>query len=128
MRGKSENKLNSYLGSGCEFEGELKVKGVLRIDGVVKGNIQADHLILSETADVKGELLARSIVVGGRAEGILKASELVEIQAKGRVKGDVITDKFVVAKGGDLNGRIEMKEGESKVLSFDSSAQESSAT
>lgn len=108
MFDKAENRLNSFLGSQCEFEGDLTVKGFLRIDGSIKGNVQADRLLLSESAYVEGELSAASIIVGGRIEGSLRASELVQIQSKGKVNGDVFTQKFLVTEGGEFNGRIEM--------------------
>ena len=127
MFGNTENKLNSILGSESDFIGELTIKGILRIDGAITGKIQADQLILSETADVKGDLRAKRIIVGGRIEGSLRASELVEIQAKGKVTGDVFTDKILVAVGGEFNGRIEMKDDASKVLDFDSQHLEASA-
>jgi len=119
MLGKAENRLNSCLGAQTQFKGDLTVKGVLRIDGSVIGKIWADQLILSKSADVKGELHAGSIVVGGRVEGNLMASELVEIRAKGCVNGDVNTPKLLVNEGGEFNGRIDMKNGDPKVLDFD---------
>ena len=120
MFGKDENKLNSLFGPQSEFKGELTVKGILRVEGAVNGTLQADQLILGETADVEGDLLAKKIIVGGRVEGSLKASELVGILAKGRVNGDVFTDKFLVEEGGEFNGRIAMNDKTPKVMDFDS--------
>ena len=124
---KAENKLNSLLGSRCELKGELTVSGILRIDGSIIGKIRADRLILTETADVKGDLQAKSIIVGGRIEGSLRASELVEIQAKGKVTGDVFTEKLLVMEGGEFNGRIEMNEDGARVLDFENKPIEASA-
>ncbi len=127
MFSKEENKLNSLFGPQSEFKGELAVKGLLRVDGSVTGKIQADHLILSETAEVQGDLLAKKIVVGGRVKGNLKASELVEIQSKGRVEGDVFTDKLLVVEGGEFNGRVEMNQDTPKVMDFDPKSLEAAA-
>jgi cytoskeletal protein CcmA (bactofilin family) len=127
MFGKEIHKLNSLFGPQSEFKGDLAVKGLLRVEGSVKGKIQADQLILSATAEVEGDLQAKKIIVGGRVVGKLKASELVEILAKGRVKGDVFTDKLLVVEGGEFNGRIEMNGEEQKVLDYDSRPMEASA-
>ncbi len=127
MFSKEEHKLNSLFGPQSEFKGELAVKGLLRVDGSVTGKIQADQLILSETAEVQGDLLAKKIIVGGRVKGNLKASELVEIQSKGRVEGDVCTDKLLVVEGGEFNGRIEMNEEAPKVMDFGTKFPEASA-
>ena len=127
MFGKEIHKPNSLFGPQSEFKGDLAVKGLLRVEGSVKGKIQADQLILSETAEVEGDLLAKKIVVGGRVVGKLKASELVEILAKGRVKGDVFTDKLLVVEGGEFNGRIEMNDKTQKGMDFNSTPMEASA-
>ncbi len=119
MFAKDTEKLESLIGANTEFEGELRVKGTLRVDGQVDGRLNAEWVILSETALVKGEVTAKKIIVGGRMEGNLRAQEVVEIKAKGRVLGDIITNKLSVKEGGEFNGKIEMKESEKKVLEFE---------
>jgi cytoskeletal protein CcmA (bactofilin family) len=109
MLGKGADKLKSFLGTESEFLGDLTVNGILKMDGSVTGKIQADQVILSDTAFIKGEVIAGKIYVGGRVEGILRAAELVEIQAKGKVTGEILTKKFLVQEGGEFNGKIEMK-------------------
>ncbi len=126
MLSKDSEKLKSFLGAQSDLQGELKAEGILRIDGVVTGKIQADQVILSETAAIKGEIAAKRIIVGGKVEGSLKASELVEITSKGRVRGEIFTRKFVVTEGGDFNGQIEMKGDESNLRDFESKNQERS--
>ena len=117
-------KLKSFLGSESEFQGELTAKGILRMDGVVKGKVQADEVILSETALIRGDIIAKKIVVGGKVEGNLRAQDLVEIKPKGTVKGDILTSKLLVMEGGELNGQIEMGAGELNVLDFESKKEE----
>lgn len=109
MFGKDIEKLKSFLGTESELQGSLTVKGVLRLDGKARGKIQADQVILSATADLNGEIVAGKIIVEGSVEGSLRASELVEIGSKGRVKGDIYTPRLIVIEGGRFNGRIEMK-------------------
>ncbi len=124
MFGKDAEKLKSFLGSRSEFQGELTVEGILRMDGAVTGKVQADQVILSETAVIKGNVLAKRIIVGGKVEGILRAEDLVEITPKGKVKGEIFTNKLLIMEGGELNGRVEMKADEPNVLDFESRSQE----
>ena len=119
MFAKDTEKLESLIGANTEFQGELRVKGTLRVDGQVDGRLNAEWVILSETAIVKGEVTAKKIMVGGRMEVNLKAHEVVEIKAKGIVLGDISTNKLSVKEGGEFNGKIEMRERESKVLDFE---------
>jgi cytoskeletal protein CcmA (bactofilin family) len=118
------DKLKSFLGNQSELTGELSVKGILRLDGVVRGKIQADQVILSAMALVRGEIIAKKIIVGGVIEGSLRAAELVEITAKGRVQGEIYTPKLLVLEGGEVNGQIEMRAGKPNILDFESKSQE----
>ncbi len=108
MFSKNTQKLESLIGAHTDFQGELHVKGTLRVDGQVDGRLNAEWVILSETAVVKGEVTAKKIMVGGTVEGNLRAEEVVEIKAKGRVLGDIFTNKLSVMEGGEFNGKVEM--------------------
>ncbi len=124
MFSKDAEKLKSFLGARSEFQGELTAEGILRMDGTVTGKVQADQVILSETAVIKGDVVAKRIIVGGKVEGTLRAENLVEITPKGKVKGEIFTNKLLIMEGGEFNGRIEMKAGEQNVLDFESRNQD----
>jgi len=51
-------------------------------------------------------------------EGNLRASELVEIRSKGKVRGEIFTGKLLVMEGGEFNGRIEMTAIETEAVDF----------
>jgi cytoskeletal protein CcmA (bactofilin family) len=121
--GKDMEKLKSFLGTQSELQGDLTVNGILRLDGIAHGKIKADQVILSATAVINGEVVARKIIVSGRVEGILRAGDLVEIGSKGKVNGDIYTNKLIVIEGGEFNGRIEMKAEKPNVLDFESKSQ-----
>jgi cytoskeletal protein CcmA (bactofilin family) len=114
MFSKETDKLETFLGSNSSFNGELTVRGTLRIDGALEGQLDADCVILSETGEVKGEIKAKSILIGGKIDGNVRAQELVEIKSKGRVLGDIFTPKLAVIEGGEFNGKVEMKKAEMK--------------
>lgn len=114
MFSKETDKLETFLGSNSSFKGELTVRGTLRIDGALEGQLDADYVILSETGEVKGEIKAKSILIGGKIDGNVRAQELVEIKSKGRVLGDIFTPKLAVIEGGEFNGKVEMKKAEMK--------------
>ncbi len=124
MFSKDAEKLESFVGSNAQFKGEMNVKGTLRLDGAIEGCVNADCVILSETALVKGDIAAQKIIIGGSVEGNLRAKELVEIQSKGKVLGEIFTDKLSVAEGAEFNGKIQMKSGESKILDFEAKVRE----
>jgi cytoskeletal protein CcmA (bactofilin family) len=120
MHTKNAEKLRSFVGAESEFRGELTVAGTLRMDGVVTGRVKADEVILSEAATIKGDILARRIIVGGKVEGNIRAAERVEIGSKGKVRGDIFTNSLSVMEGGEFNGKVEMRVDGSKILDFES--------
>lgn len=117
MFSKANDKtLESFIGVNTKFKGEIKTKGTLRVDGSVEGNIEADWVILGEKANLKGNANARGIVVGGSVTGNLAAREIVEIQQKGQITGDIVTAKLTVVEGGIIEGRTTMPREESKIV------------
>ncbi len=113
-------KLTSFLDAGCEIKGDLISKGILRIDGISSGRLQADQVILNKTAVIRGEIIARRIVVDGKVEGSLRAQDLVEITSKGKVEGEIFTPRLVVSKGGKFDGQIHMKADDPQISEFES--------
>ena len=116
MFSRNTEKLESFVGVNSYFKGDIKTKGTLRIDGTLEGNIEVDWLILGETAQLKGNAEARGIIVGGKVEGNIKATELIEIKAKGEVRGELTTTKLSVAEGAIFDGRSTMHREESNVV------------
>ncbi len=57
---------------------------------------------------MKAEIHAKSVVVVGRLVGNVFGLERVEIQATGKIEGDVTAPKLIVAEGAQLNGAIQM--------------------
>ena len=119
MTSKETNKLETFLGMNSNFKGELSVKGTLRVDGTVDGQLEADYVILTESAMVKGAIRAKKVMIGGKVDGTVSAQELVEIKSKGKVLGDVFTQKLAIIEGGEFNGKVEMKKAEGKVIELE---------
>jgi cytoskeletal protein CcmA (bactofilin family) len=124
MFSKNSEKLESLIGIRTDFQGEFTVKGTLRVDGRIEGRVNADCVVLSETGFIKGEVIARKIIIGGKIEGILRAQEILEIKATGKILGEIFTNKICVTEGGEFNGKIEMKMDESKALDLETKNQE----
>jgi cytoskeletal protein CcmA (bactofilin family) len=113
---KNKEKLESFIGTNSHFIGNIDTKGTLRIDGIMDGNANADWVILGEKAFFKGDIAAKGIIIGGRVEGNLKAKDIVEIKSKGRVSGDILTNKLTIVEGAVFNGKASMEKEESKII------------
>jgi cytoskeletal protein CcmA (bactofilin family) len=116
---RESGKLESLIGVNSEFQGELHVKGTLRVDGRIDGQVYAECVILSESGAINGDVNAKKIIVGGRIEGNLRAQEIVEIKTRGKVAGEIFTPKIAITEGGEFNGKIDMKMDQAKLLEFE---------
>lgn len=115
---RNTEKLESLVGANSNFKGDITTKGTLRIDGTVTGNVDADWLVLGENALFKGNVTARGVITGGRIEGNITATEILEIKSKGQVVGDISTTRLLVSEGGILEGNSKMQREGSNLVEF----------
>jgi cytoskeletal protein CcmA (bactofilin family) len=104
-------RVTSVLGSGINWQGNLRGSGGVRIEGTFEGEIAVRGLVVvGETGRVTCEnLRANTVVVAGAVRGNITAEKL-EIRSTGRVWGDVIVVAFSTDEGAFLRGQICMEE------------------
>jgi len=98
------------IGKSISIRGDLTGNEDMVIEGQVEGKVDLpnNQLTVGANGKLKAEIHAKSVVVVGHVEGNVYGTERVEIQATGRVEGDVNAPKLVVAEGAQLNGAIQM--------------------
>ncbi|MFZ5471492.1 MAG: bactofilin family protein [Myxococcota bacterium] len=100
----------TLLGKGSEFEGKLTFEGEVRIDGKFTGQISTkDTLIIGEGAKVSAEIHAGTIIVHGSVEGNLHATQTIELNTPGRVKGSIETPSLKMDRGVVFEGTCKME-------------------
>lgn len=110
-KGKGERAIESLVGGKMRIEGDISFEGGLRIDGNVHGSVRAmegksSMLVVSELASVKGAVQAAHVIVNGTIEGPVTATELLELQPKARVKGDVTYKALEMHNGAVVDGNL----------------------
>lgn len=108
---KSKSTIDSLIGLSTRIEGDLHFKGGLRIDGHVRGNVIADPslasmLVISEHAVIEGEVRAAHLVVNGQINGPVYSCELLELQPKARITGDVNYKALEMHGGALVSGKL----------------------
>lgn len=108
---KQKNTIDSLIGSSTRIEGDLHFKGGLRIDGQVCGNVFAAEdassmLIISEQAVIEGEVRAAHVIVNGAINGPVFSTELLELQPKARIAGDVHYKTLEMLSGALVSGKL----------------------
>lgn len=108
---KTKGTIDSLIGISTSIEGNVHFKGGLRIDGNVKGNVVADSeepsmLVISEHAKVEGEVRVAHLVVNGEIVGSVYSSELLELQPRARITGDVFYKALEMHGGALVAGKL----------------------
>jgi cytoskeletal protein CcmA (bactofilin family) len=85
--------------------------GGLRVDGEVRGDVRAAEgesgtLVVSEQARIEGEIHVAHLVVNGTVVGPVHATELLELQPRSRVSGDVHYTSLEMHLGAIVEGRL----------------------
>lgn len=124
---KPQTQIDSLIGANTVIGGDLNFSGGLRIDGQVNGNVIATQgkpstLVLSEHAQVNGEVSVTHLVVNGVINGPVSASEYLELQTKAKVAGDVHYKTIEIQLGAIVEGRLLHSSvgAEDKVVAFKS--------
>ncbi|MCL0070967.1 polymer-forming cytoskeletal protein [Thermodesulfovibrionales bacterium] len=110
------NKLDILIGEGSEIEGNINTPGTMRIDGMVTGNVRAGRVVLGKIAVLVGDVVAKSVVIGGRVEGNIVAEEFVDIKDTGKLFGDINSKRVSIIEGGVFVGRSFVQRDEPKTI------------
>jgi cytoskeletal protein CcmA (bactofilin family) len=101
----------SIIAYGMKVHGDIDTSGVLKVEGTIEGTIRgARQVLVGRQGEVKGDVHAKEVVIGGRVDGTVHAGERVEIQGTSSVTGDIYTKSISVLEGGKINGTVRMDE------------------
>ena len=117
----NKSTIDSLIGTATRIDGDVNFKGGLRIDGHVKGNVTAEAgtasmLVISEQARIEGEVRCAHLIVNGEINGPLHSSELLELQPKARINGDVSYKMLEMHGGAVVSGKLAHDQGNEPVL------------
>jgi cytoskeletal protein CcmA (bactofilin family) len=102
----------TVVGQGARLEGTIVSAGSLRIDGQVKGQVNADgDVTLSPQSQVEADIKAENVVVAGRFKGNIVVKGRAELARGGRIDGNVTSKTLVVQEGGIFCGQSDMDGG-----------------
>lgn len=109
---KPQGQIDSLIGVGTVVEGHVRFSGGLRIDGEVKGRVEAAEgassstLVLSEKARIEGSVSVAHLVSNGTVVGPVSISESLELQSQARIVGDVDYTVIEMHQGAVIEGRL----------------------
>lgn len=103
--------IRSLVGEGTAVHGELRFSDGLRIDGEVQGDVVAmgtgpSLLVLSENARIHGKVMAGHVIINGEVHGPVQSTDLLELQPKARIVGDVLYEALEMHQGATIDGAL----------------------
>ncbi|WP_449467898.1 bactofilin family protein [Stenotrophomonas humi] len=110
-KSSSELSVDALIGSQVEIRGDVVFSGGLYVDGRIIGKVVAAEgseamLTLAEHGHIEGEIRAAVVVLSGRMDGDVHATERVELTPSARVNGNVHYQVVEMNAGAQLNGRL----------------------
>lgn len=104
--GKSElDAISSLIDKSMSISGTMTFKGKARIDGHIDGDIDGEHLILSETGKVIGNIRANTFNCFGTIEGDIQAGNVIARKSCS-IHGRIEATSLTVEPGAAIDGEI----------------------
>ncbi len=107
----TQEKFDTLIGDTTEIYGRLVLLDSVRIDGKVIGNIESAPdkrvtVAIGRSGQVCGDITAHRVMVAGKVEGNICASERVEFYKDSEVRGDITYGSIGVEHGAKLIGLV----------------------
>jgi len=106
----------TFIGKSVVIKGEVSCDGDLYIDGQVEGTIdpKGNRLTIGPNGRVKANVNAGIVVVEGKLEGNIQASERVDLKQSAIVVGDIVTQRISIEEGAHIKGSVDIQKEPSK--------------
>ncbi len=93
----------SCIGSDMSIVGKIDCKGPAQIFGRIDGELRASDLLISDGAQVEGNVIAQNVTVCGRVKGTIRAVR-VKLQDGGAVEGDIFHRSLSIDENSQFEG------------------------
>src|ERR1700727_2394078 len=106
----------AQIGKSVVIKGELSGSEDLYVDGQVEGSIalKGNSLTVGPNGQVKATVDAKGVVVQGKLEGNIQASDRVDLRKSAIVTGDISTQGISIEEGAYLKGKVEIHRSDAK--------------
>jgi cytoskeletal protein CcmA (bactofilin family) len=93
----------SCIGSDMSIVGKIDCKGPAQIFGRIEGELRASDLLISDGAQVEGNVIAQNVTVCGRVKGTIRAVR-VKLEDGGAVEGDIFHRSLSIDENSQFEG------------------------
>jgi cytoskeletal protein CcmA (bactofilin family) len=106
----------AHIGKSVVIKGELSGSEDLYVDGEVEGTIQlqGNNLVIGPNGHVHADVNAKGVIVQGKLEGNIRASDRVELRKSAVIVGDIVTQRIAIEDGAYFKGKVEIQKEATK--------------
>jgi cytoskeletal protein CcmA (bactofilin family) len=106
----------AHIGKSVVIKGELSGSEDLYVDGTVEGTIQlqGNNLVIGPNGHVHADVNAKGVVVEGKLEGNIRASDRVELRKSAVIVGDIGTQRIAIEDGAYFKGKVDIQKEAAK--------------
>ena len=97
----------TIIARDLKIEGEIISAGLIEIEGIIKGTIKGNSVILREEGYVEGTIIAESLSIRGKFDGTIRAQN-ISITSKAKVIGNIEYGSLSVEDGASIDGQFKM--------------------
>jgi cytoskeletal protein CcmA (bactofilin family) len=107
----TNERFDTLIGKTSEIYGRLVLGDSLRLDGKIVGNIESAPnskvtVAIGEDGEVIGDIFAYRVMVAGKVEGNIYATERVEFHKTAQIRGDVTYGSIGIEHGAKIVGLV----------------------
>jgi cytoskeletal protein CcmA (bactofilin family) len=97
------------VGAKTQLKGDVTGSETVVVEGLVEGTVRiTGDLRIAPGGTVKATVSAKTVTVAGELVGDCQASERVEVQASGRLTGNIKAPRVVIVEGATFRGNSDM--------------------
>jgi cytoskeletal protein CcmA (bactofilin family) len=93
----------SCIGSDMSIVGKIDCDGPAQVFGRIEGELRALELLISDGAQVEGNVIAQNVTICGRVKGTIRAIR-VKLQNGGAVEGDIFHRSLSIDENSQFEG------------------------
>lgn len=97
--------ISSIVDQNMTINGEMTFKGKTRIDGTINGDLNGEHLILSQSGTIIGDINVTTFICHGNIEGNIFAG-VVTARKGCSIRGKLEAENLIVEPGASLDGEV----------------------
>jgi cytoskeletal protein CcmA (bactofilin family) len=92
-----------------EVRGAIIFKDIVTVEGVIVGEVNSEsgHLIVNKEGRIEGNVQVNAASIGGEVVGDVFAQTRIDIQATGKIVGNVCAPVLTVDAGAYISGKVE---------------------